>query len=107
MPERKIQAYRESSISTAVVWSWLTDLETTNVRAHAKCVAMIRRLRQMGYELRRPEADFLRDDIYELRTKVGNVNYRILYTFIGKNVALLVLGCTKEGRVADDPKILT
>lgn len=33
----------------------------------------------MGHELRRPEADFLRDGIYELRTSLGVLHHRILY----------------------------
>ena len=37
--------------------------------------------------------------MYELRTQVGNVNYRILYGFVGKDVALLASGLTKEKKV--------
>jgi hypothetical protein len=36
----------------------------------------------MGHELRRPEADFLRDGIYELRASLGGVHHRILYFFL-------------------------
>lgn len=98
MPQTRIEAYRESDGSIPV-WEWLKELRRENERAHAKCMAIIRRLQQMGHELRRPEADLLRDDIRELRTKVGKVHYRVLYSFSGKNTALLLLGCTKEGRV--------
>lgn len=48
-------------------------------------------------ELRRPEADLLRDGIYELR---GRVNYRILYFFHGQNVAVLAHALTKEDKVS-------
>jgi len=41
----------------------------------------------------------LRDGVYELRTKVGKVNYRILYGFVGSNIALLAAGLTKEKKV--------
>ena len=51
------------------------------------------------HELRRPEADFLRDGIYELRTRRGRVQYRILYFFHGQNVAILSHGLTKESQV--------
>ena len=44
---------------------------------------------QFGRELRRPRADMLRDGIYELRTEVRSVNYRLLHGFVGKDVALL------------------
>lgn len=95
-----IQAYRESDGSIPV-WEWLQRLQRTDKKAAAKCIAIIQRLRQLGNELRRPEADRLRDGIFELRARVRTVNYRVLYGFNGQNVALLLLGCTKEGKVPD------
>ena len=68
-------------------------------RAFAKCVIRIRRLAEMGHELRRPEADLLRDGIYELRGRDGRVNYRILYFFHGHNIAILANALTKEDKV--------
>lgn len=50
----------------------------------------------LGYELRRPAADYLRDGIYELRAKHVRVQYRILYFFHGKNIAILTHAMTKE-----------
>jgi hypothetical protein len=41
----------------------------------------LERLREMGHELRRPEADFLRDGVYELRVSLQGVHHRILYFF--------------------------
>jgi len=52
----------------------------------------------MGHELRRPEADYLRDGIYELRTSLQGINYRILY-FFHKKQAVLSHGLTKESQV--------
>ena len=75
------------------------EIRERNERAFKKCFALIRLLEEFGHELRRPRADLLRDGIYELRTKVGNVNYRILYGFVGKDVALLTCGLTKEKKV--------
>jgi phage-related protein len=49
----------------------------------------------LGYELRRPATDFLRDGIYELRAKHGHVQYRILYFFHNRNVAVLAHSLTK------------
>ena len=66
-----------------------------------KCVARIEVLAELGHELRRPVADYLRDGIYELRVRVGQVNYRILYFFHGQNVAILAHGLTKEKEVPD------
>ena len=44
--------------------------------------------KELGHELRRPEADLLRDNIYELRIGLQGINYRILYFFHGKQAAL-------------------
>jgi len=41
----------------------------------------------------------LRDGVYELRTEVRNVNYRLLYGFVGKDIALLSHGITKKKKV--------
>ncbi len=67
-----------------------------NSTAWANCRARIVLLSQSGHELRRPAADLLRDGIYELRAKQGHVQYRILYFFHGRNVAILAHALTKE-----------
>jgi len=74
-------------------------LRAGNPKAYAKCVVRIRRLTELGHELRRPEADLLRDGIYELRARLGTVNYRILYFFHGRNVAVLAHALTKEDEI--------
>ena len=81
------------------VHAWLNELARKDAKAAAGCIARIRLLANLGHELRRPHADYLRDGIYELRTKRGRVNYRILYFYHGKNVALLAHGLTKEKEV--------
>ena len=78
------------------VRSWLQELQQTDKRVYAKCVARIRLLAQLGHELRRPLADYLEEDIYELRIRRGRVNYRILYFFHGRNIAILTHGLVKE-----------
>jgi putative component of toxin-antitoxin plasmid stabilization module len=60
----------------------------------------VRRLEEAGHELRRPEADFLRDGIYELRVRSQRVNYRLLY-FFHQRTAVIAHGCTKEREVDD------
>ena len=61
----------------------------------------VRRLTEAGHELRRPEADYLRDGVYELRARHRHINYRILYFFYGQNVAILAHALTKEGAIAE------
>ena len=50
----------------------------------------------MGHELRRPEADLLRDGIYELRVSLQSVHYGILYFFHGTVAAVVSHGLIKE-----------
>jgi len=98
MPTTKLIFFREAD-GTAPVVEWLTQLRRENERAYAKCRVRLMRLSEMGHELRRPEADYLRDDIYELRSRLGSVNYRVLYFFHGRNVAVVSHGFTKEAEV--------
>jgi phage-related protein len=70
------------------------------LRRHSiKCRIKIGRLRELGHELRRPEADYLRDGIHELRVRLGTVNYRMLYFFHENTAAVVSHGLAKEQRV--------
>lgn len=57
------------------------------------------RLSWLGHELRRPESDYLRDGIYELRASFQGVHYRILYFFHGTVAAVLSHWLAKEQAV--------
>lgn len=81
---------------TVPVLDWILNLP---LKAQTKCLARIKRLQQSGHELRRPEADYLRNDIYELRISHLRVNYRILYFFHGRTVAVLSHGIVKERQI--------
>lgn len=100
MPRADVYFYM-SGDKTVPVLDWLRQLRQRNRRAYAKCVVRIQRLAQEGHALRRPEADYLRDGIHELRARQGRVNYRILYFFHGQNVVILAHGLTKEDEVPD------
>ena len=98
MPETEL-IFFQADDGSVPVRDWLADLQQKNRRAFAKCVDKIALLSEQGHELRRPNADMLRDGIYELRARSGNVNYRILYFFHGQNVAVLAHSLTKEAKV--------
>lgn len=98
MPETTIHFYRADDGDVPFL-RWLDELREKNERAFTKCLYMVDLLRQSGHELRRPHADSLRDGVYELRTKVGRVNYRVLYGFVGQHVVLISHGITKEKEV--------
>jgi hypothetical protein len=101
MPRTVILVYRDGPGSVPPLTAWLDGLKKTERKAYVRCLGRIQDLARYGNELRRPTADYLRDGIHELRTKVGRVHYRILYFFCGKNVACLSHGFTKQGAVPD------
>ena len=100
MPVTEVLLYQEQD-GTIPVLDWLKDLQRTNPAAFQKCLFLLDLLEQFGHELRRPRADLLRDGVYELRTEVRNVNYRLLYGFVGKDVAVVVHTLTKKAKVPD------
>jgi hypothetical protein len=65
-------------------------------KAQDKCRVRLERLAELGHELRRPEADYLRDGIYELRVAFQGVNYRMLYFFHGREIVVISHGSVKE-----------
>lgn len=95
MPKTKVIIYRESD-GTIPLFDWL---DQQSEAAREKCITVIRLLAESGFELRRPVCDYLRDGVYELRTRSGTVNFRILYGFAGQNIVLLSHGLTKEAAI--------
>jgi len=75
---------------------WLDNMPQ---KVQDKCIARVELLAEYGHRLRRPHCDYLENGIYELRARHGNVNYRVLYAFVGRNIVLLSHGCTKEKNV--------
>ena len=95
MPRTRVVFFRDREGNVPVL-EWLDALPA---KIQDKCVVKIERLRELGHELRRPEADLLRDGIYELRIGREGVNYRILYFFHGRVAAVLTHGLVKEREV--------
>lgn len=95
MPTTQVVFYREED-GTVPVLDWLDALPRD---ALVKCRVKLARLQELGHELRRPEADYLRDGIYELRVRLQRVNYRLLYFFHGSAAAVISHGVVKERRV--------
>jgi len=82
---------------TAPALEWLDGLPA---KVRDKFIVRIERLAECGSQLRRPEADVLRDGIYELRVRHMRVNYRMLYFFHG-GLAVLSHGLTKTDKVPE------
>ena len=96
MPTTNVIFFAENARACPVL-DWL---DTIPGRARDKCIVRVERLGELGHELRRPEADYLRDDIHELRVGLSRVNYRMLY-FFHENGAVVSHGLTKQGVVPD------
>ena len=96
MAQTEVFFYREPKGGSVPLLQWFEGLP---MKVQAKCVERIDRLGELGHELRRPEADFLRDGIYELRASYQGVHYRMLYFFAGKAVVVVSHGLIKRREV--------
>ena len=92
MPKTRLVLFREAR-GAVPLRVWFADLAP---KARAKCQARLEALAELGHELRRPAADYLRDGIYELRVKHLNVNYRMLYFFHDRTVIVVSHGLVKQ-----------
>lgn len=95
MPATEVGFFKEDDDIVPLL-DWLGRLP---VKARDKCLARLVRLEELGHELHRPEADYLRDAIYELRATHGGTHYRMLYFFSGQAFVVVSHGIRKERRV--------
>lgn len=98
MPQTEIRVFR-SGKGEIPVYEFLRHLRTRFPKAHAKVLAAIGELAQNGNQLREPLAKYLEEGIFELRVRLSKINYRVLYGFSGRNIAILTNGFTKEDTV--------
>ena len=95
MPGARVVFYQEDD-GTVPFLTWFDALTT---KAQDKCRVRLERLRELGHELRRPEADYLRNGIYELRVSLQGVQYRMLYFFHGNVATVVSHGLVKGQKV--------
>lgn len=96
MPPATVVFFQEGPGQSPSLIEWLDSLPE---KAQQKCLARLKRLEDLGHELRRPEADYLRDGIYELRASYQRVHYRMLYFFRSRAAIVISHGITKESEV--------
>jgi phage-related protein len=94
VPGTKVIMFQEGD-GTVPLIEWLDKLPE---KVQDKCLVKIQSLEEQGYELRRPEADSLRDGIHELRVAFRGMQYRVLYFFHGQQ-AIISHGLKKESVV--------
>jgi phage-related protein len=95
MPQTEVLIYREDD-GTAPLVDWLASLQDD---ARNRCLARLALLHQQGHDLRRPHAENLGNDLYELRVKFFRVNYRMLYFFRGREALVVSHGFQKEAKI--------
>jgi len=100
MPETNVVIFAEDN-RTCPLLDWLDGLPP---KVQDKCTVRIERLAELGHELRRPEADYLRDDIYELRTSLQKIQYRMLY-FFHNRAGIISHGIIKKQKSVDPGEI--
>lgn len=99
MPQIRLVFYKDAEGIAPAYESLRALLSSGRRKEFAKCQVRIARLAEYGFELRRPEADYLRDGVYELRIRHRRVHLRILYFFHGQQEAVLSHIIAKEGRI--------
>ena len=98
MPKVEVLLYKDEDGTVPLV-EWFGIIRPT---ARARILARLKRLEELGHELRRPEADLLRDGVYELRVKDERLHYRLLYFFHGTKAVVVSHGFVKnEARVPE------
>lgn len=95
MAGTRVVFYKEESGEVPLL-EWFEEIPK---KALVKCRLRITRLRELGHELHRPEADYLRDEVYELRVSLQGIQYRMLYFFHGNVAAVVSHGIVKEQKV--------
>ncbi len=95
MPTTHVVFYQEETGEVPAL-AWIMALPA---RGPIKCLARLRRLQHRGPALRRPEADYLGEGLYELRIGLQGRNYRLLYFFHARTRAVAVHRVVKERRI--------
>ncbi len=92
--------YRSASGKCAIE-EFIEDLPIEDAK---EVVASIAALRELGNKARRPLADYLEDGIYELRARRLKKQFRVLYTFAGRQIILLLTGFIKKSKAVPASK---
>ena len=97
MSHKQVVYYVDSEGKSPV----LSEIEMLVRKEKAKILGYVSLLEEKGEELRRPIADYLGGDLYELRPK----RHRVLYFFLLRNYAIVVhLFRKKSDRIPDAEK---
>jgi len=77
------------------------DYIRSQIKSHrAKIGRALQYLEDVGHLARRPQVDYIGDQIYELRVAIEQHQHRLLYFFHGRSIIVITSGILKnEGKV--------
>ena len=81
-------------------------IRSLDVKMKAKVVSDLHRLEMLGNEARAPLSKYLGEDIFELRTILGNNIVRILYFFDEDKIIIATNGFVKKQQKTPPSEIL-
>jgi len=93
--------YRSAS-GRCPIEEFVEDLPIEDAR---EVVASIAALGELGNAARRPLADYIEDGIYELRARRLRKQFRVLYTFAGRDTILLLTGFVKKTKAVPPQRL--
>jgi hypothetical protein len=102
MPPIEVRAYFSKQKNVPIM-EFLQDVRLKDAASYARCLALIKMLRERGSELRKPHSKKLRDGIFELRA-LAKIPCRILY-FFRPTFACLSHGIIKKRDDVPNPEI--
>ena len=79
-------------------------LDGIQEKDRCKCLKWIQLLEEHGPQLHRPFADYLKDGIYELRTRFKNMQHRFLFFYHGKFI-VVTHGFLKKSHAVEEREI--
>jgi phage-related protein len=103
LPRIEVILYREADGKVPFL-EWCAALTS---RMQDKVRIKIERLAEEGHALRRPEADYLAEGIYELRIIRAGVGIRVLYFFHGRGRAVISHGFIKKQQKVPERELRT
>ena len=97
-----VEFYKKSNNKRCPTEEFLDNLSKKEIYLVERAID---RLSEFGNNLKRPHADYLRDDIYELRVKTNQGQYRLFYFFFDSTKIIITHAYIKKTSAVRDQEI--